>query len=194
MATPLFFAGQYNKTMSATYVIDGYNLLHAMGVLSGPVGPGGLEKARLRLLGLLHGTFAGQEGEVTVVFDAGGALPGACSEASFHELRVLFALNQKEADDVIEDLVRRASAPKSLHVVSDDHRVQQAARRRHCVVLGCEEFLRWMERNRRPKMKAEPEKKGTLSAQEMQRWLAEFADVEHDPALRQAFEKYDFED
>ena len=56
--------------MSATYLIDGYNLLYAMGVLGGPVGPHGLEKARLRLLGLLHGSFAEESFTVTVVFDA----------------------------------------------------------------------------------------------------------------------------
>ena len=37
--------------MATLYLIDGYNLLHAMGVLQGRVGPLGLEKARLRLLG-----------------------------------------------------------------------------------------------------------------------------------------------
>ena len=38
------------------YLIDGYNLLYAMGVIHGRLGPAGLEKARLRLLGgiLVH--------------------------------------------------------------------------------------------------------------------------------------------
>jgi len=37
------------------YLIDGFNLLHGIGVLRARVGPQGLEKARLRLLGLLYG-------------------------------------------------------------------------------------------------------------------------------------------
>ena len=49
------------------YLIDGYNLLHAMGVLRGKVGPQGLEKARLRLLGLLRGVYGKDAGAVTVV-------------------------------------------------------------------------------------------------------------------------------
>jgi predicted RNA-binding protein with PIN domain len=182
--------------MATTYLIDGYNLLHAMGVLSGPVGPGGLEKARLRLLGLLHGTFAERAPSVTVVFDASKALPGAPPEMFYRGLHVLFAVGKKEADDVIEHLVREASAPKSVHVVSDDHRIQQAARRRRAVVLTCEEFLQWVDRQRQHQSPATPapEKKEKLSPEEMQRWLEEFGDVESDPSLRQAFEKFDFED
>jgi uncharacterized protein len=183
--------------MSATYVIDGYNLLHAMGVLSGRAGPGGLEKARLQLLGLLHGTFAELSSSVTVVFDASRAPPGLPKATDFHGVHVVFAPGKAEADDVIEELIEQASAPKSVHVVSDDHRVQQAGRRRHCVVLDCEEFLRWVERCRqRPSMPSTPppEKQDRLSAEEKRHWLEEFGDVENDPSLRQAFEKYAFEE
>jgi predicted RNA-binding protein with PIN domain len=183
--------------MSATYVIDGYNLLHAMGVLSGRVGPGGLEKARLRLLGLLVGTFAAQASAVTVVFDASRAPRKASAETTYRGLHVHFALGaQEEADDVIERLLREASAPKSVHVVSDDRRVQQAARRRQATVLTCEEFLLWVERQR-PQQRTNTEtaeKQERLSPEEMQSWLAEFGDVESDPSLRQAFEKFDFEE
>ena len=59
--------------MSTAYLIDGYNLLYAMGVLVGPVGPTGLAKARLRLLGLLHGAHGEESAAVTVVFPAGAA-------------------------------------------------------------------------------------------------------------------------
>ena len=97
LATPLFFCGGkfacvrqvenlpprgrcfgYNGiAMSATYVIDGYNLLHAMGLLGGRAGPHGLEKARGQLVGLLRGGFGGQAGAVTVVFDAANAHAGS---------------------------------------------------------------------------------------------------------------------
>jgi predicted RNA-binding protein with PIN domain len=182
--------------MGATYVIDGYNLLHAMGVLGGRVGPRGLEKARRRLLGLLAGAFGENAAAVTVVFDAAGALPGADAELADRGLHVLFAVGKQQADDVIERLIRQSSAPKSLHVVSDDRRVQQAARRRHCVVLQCEEFLPLLDRmrqSRRRKPAELTEKRESLSEQETQGWLREFGDLEKDPALKKAFEKYDFE-
>jgi predicted RNA-binding protein with PIN domain len=181
--------------MSAAFLIDGYNLLHAMGILGGPVGPHGLEKARARLLGLLHGGFGGQSAAVTVVFDAAAATPKAQAEQEYRGVRVVFAQGNQEADDVIERLIRQSSAPKALHVVSDDRRVQQAATRRGCQAHGCESFLQWMDRHRRAQRQADPgpEKKDCITEEEARQWLAEFADLERDPALRDAFQSFDFE-
>lgn len=192
-----FFALWYNATaMSAIYVIDGYNLLHAMGVLGGRAGPHGLEKARTRLLNLLHGALGEETHAVTVVFDAAKALPGIAAEQEYQGMRVVFATGKEEADDVIERLIRQSSSPKALQVVSDDHRVQQAAKRRGSQARGCEEFLAWLDKHRRKRqvVAAEaPEKKDQLSDSEIRRWLAEFDGLEADPALKQAFESYEFE-
>ena len=84
-----------------------------------------------------------------------------------------------------------------MQVVSDDHRIQQAARRRGCQARGCEEFLTWLDRHRQQKRQEAtepPEKKESLSQDEVQRWLAEFGEVERDPKLKDAFESYDFEE
>jgi hypothetical protein len=131
------------------YLIDGYNLLHAMGLLAGRVGPRGLEKARLALLGRLHGLCGDVPGRVTVVFDASGAGRGASAEQDYHGVRVRFALGE-EADDVIEDLIRRDPSPGDLTVVSDDLRLRQAARRRRCPALGCLDFIEQATRPPRP--------------------------------------------
>jgi uncharacterized protein len=181
--------------MSATYVIDGYNLLHAMGVLGGRAGPHGLEKARGQLVGLLRGGFGEQAGAVTVVFDAAKAPPGMHAELDDRGVHVLFATHHQQADDLIEELVKESSAPKTLEVVSDDHRIQQSAKRRGCKVRGCEEFLAWLHRHRREKGKPaeRPEKKNKLSKEDVDSWLAEFADVERDPRLKKAFETFEFE-
>src|SRR4051794_15010603 len=120
--------------MSATYVIDGYNLLHAMGALGGKAGPHGLEKARGRLLGMLHGAMGEESSAVTVVFDAAHAPPGSARDQDAHGIHVKFATGKQEADDVIEQLIRQSSSPKTLHVVSDDHRLHQAAKRRGCAI------------------------------------------------------------
>src|SRR5262245_34468866 len=165
--------------MAASYLIDGYNLLYAMGVLQGRVGPSGLEKARNRLLGLLAATFGAEGNSVLVVFDAAGAPPGLPEELEFRGIQVRFAVRQDEADDLIELLIRRSSAPRQLTVVSDDHRLQQAARRRDCPVQGCEAFLDWLNqrRGRTPPTPAPPEKAERLTESETQRWLEEFADL-----------------
>jgi hypothetical protein len=171
------------------YLIDGYNLLHRMGEIRGRAGPAGLEKARRHLLGLLRGAYGAEAaGAVTVVFDAAGAPPLAAEEQTYHGIHVRFAVRQPEADDLIELLIDRASAPRRLTVVSDDHRIRQAARRRHCTVVGCLDYLEWLDRHRRrrrPRPKEPVEKQERPSPAETQHWLHEFADLADDPALRE---------
>ena len=177
------------------YLIDGYNLLHAMGVLHSRVGPHGLEKARRRLLGLLQGALGAESSNVTVVFDAAGAPAGAQEEQEYHGIHVRFAVHEEEADDLIEDLIRHNSTPKQLTVVSDDHRLQESARRRHCGVLGCLDFLEELDRTRRTskaKSTSEPEKQGSF--QDMERWLRAFADLDHEPEMKELFGTFDFGD
>ncbi len=173
------------------YLIDGYNLLYAMGVLRGRVGPAGLEKARLRLLGLLAGRFGAAADRVTIVFDAAGAPAGAAPNQEHRGLHVRFSSGYVQADDLIEELVRRESAPKHLRVVSDDHRLQQAARRRGCIALGCEQFMQEVSRPQ-PRQAGAPEKRESVSAKEAEEWLREFSDLADDPALHELFEPYDW--
>src|SRR5262249_28988052 len=120
------------------YLIDGYNLLHATGHLAGKVGPHGLERARQTLLERLA-AFAKGAGEGTVLFDARKAPRSAEREQVYQGVHVRYALD-READDLIEELIRGDSAPRSLTVVSDDRRLREAARRRHCPTQGCLDF------------------------------------------------------
>jgi hypothetical protein len=176
-------------------LIDGYNLLHAMGVLSGRVGPAGLEKARLRLLGLLHGTYGDEAATVTVVFDAANAPPEADDTADYHGIHVRFARQYAEADDLIEDLVRHDSAPRHLTVVSDDHRIRDAARRRQCTILGCAEYVDWLARHRRERHRPPAEssaKPGHPSEAETEHWLREFADLADSPDLKELSDPEEF--
>lgn len=177
------------------YLIDGYNLIHAMGGLKGTVGPTGLKKARLGLLGLLHGTYGEESSSVTVVFDAGDAPAEAAKEQDYQGIHVIYARGPGKADGLIENLVKHASAPKNLTVVSDDHDIQQAARRRHCIVQGCEEYLAWLDRHRRER-KAPPfetnAKPLSVSQQEKEDWLRQFSDPESDHALKEMSDPYGF--
>jgi predicted RNA-binding protein with PIN domain len=181
--------------VSEAYLIDGYNLLHAMGAIGGRVGPHGLEKERGRLLGLLRGALHKQADRTTVVFDASQAA-GEMKTRQQDGLKVVFATGKQTADDVIEDFISHASAPKTLQVVSDDHRIQKAARRRGCRAVACEDFLAWIARQRRRNV-AEvtrlPDKTHKLGPKELSHWLKEFGDLESDPVLKGAFEHYDFE-
>jgi predicted RNA-binding protein with PIN domain len=169
------------------FLIDGYNLLHAIGLLVGRVGPHGLQKARLALLGRLLALHRAEVAAVTVVFDASGAPPGAAPEEDYQGIRLLYALDGV-ADDLIEEHIQGEANPEHLTVVSDDHRIQQAGRRRRCLVLGCMEYLDWMERDRRarPTAPEAPVKPDGLTPDETKHWLREFADLVNDPGVREA--------
>src|SRR5262249_44128697 len=164
-----FLAPCYNPTMSGAWLIDGYNLLHATGTVGPRLGPRQLEKARARLLALLHAAL-GETADVTVVFDPAGAPAGLAAEHHVRGGPVVYARGPQEADDVIEEMIQRSSAPKRLTVVSDDHRVQRAARRRSCPVTGCQPFLGSLAR-RRPRARraagGRPEKKEIVSREEI---------------------------
>jgi predicted RNA-binding protein with PIN domain len=175
--------------MSTSYIIDGYNLLHAMGAIKGKLGPGGLEQARTRLLGLLTGSFRDKASAVTVVFDASGAPPGAEATQHHGPLTVRFAVGVEQADDLIEDLIRHHSSPKTLIVVSDDHRLQIAARHRGAAAWDTATFLTSLEDNRRQRIQpTAPEKPSSELEKEV--WLKEFEDLESDPKLREFFENF----
>jgi predicted RNA-binding protein with PIN domain len=181
--------------MSATYLIDGYNLLHALGILPHEVGPHGLERARQRLLDFLQAAHGPRSAAVTVIFDAASAPPGAVRETDQHGIHVRFALGYEQADDLIEELIRSEPAPQQLHVVSDDQRIQRAARRGRCQALGCADYLELLERSRRPcRPTPPPEKHGQPSQAETQQWLNEFADLDKEPDWKELFPPYPFEE
>ena len=81
-------------------------------------------------------------------------------------------------------------------MVSDDHRLQQAARRRQCPALGCLDFLEELERHRRL-LRRPPrpgtEKQESLSEKEKQDWESEFAALDDDPDMKELFNPYDFQ-
>lgn len=167
-------------------LIDGYNVLHGLGLLKKDAGPAGLQKARNALLGMLAGALGERAGEATVVFDAAGAPPGSADHLEYRGVRARFVQEGRQADDLLEDLIRNYSAPKQLTVVSDDNRLIKAAQQRGCTSMSCDQFQEWIQRqyrgHRRPA--SEPaEKAQGLSPGQTDRWLREFADLDDDPAL-----------
>ncbi len=169
------------------YLIDGYNLLYAyLGAPPKRSLAHGWERARKRLLELLRTGHAQKQAEVTVVFDAANAPRNAPAEFDYDGIHVVFAVHEAHADDEIEDRIRHASAPRQLAVVSDDRRIQQAARRRHCQVLGCADYLDWLEKHEnRVEPASKPQDQATLPPEDAEHWLREFADLVDDPALKE---------
>ena len=85
-----------------------------------------------------------------------------------------------EMDQSFEE-IRQAAVPHRLTVVSDDRRIREAARRRHCAVQGCGAFLDRLDAGRQPPSAPRRDDSGKptgTSGDETQRWLREFADLE----------------
>src|SRR5262249_29024304 len=131
------------------YLIDGYNLLHALGAVRKRAGPRDLEKARFLLLDLLRNTYGDAAAHVTVVFDAAQAPPRLPETEEFHGIHVRYAIHEKQADDLRGVMLGSERAPESLTVFPDDHRIKRAARRGRCIVMGCGAFLDWLMEQRR---------------------------------------------
>ncbi len=162
-------------------VIDGYNLLFAVGRLGPRSGRPALEGARRWLVQQLR-QGATAVADVTVVFDGYGRAeaPG--------DVGVVFSQGES-ADDVIEELIRAEPAPRRLTVVSDDNRLKQAARRRGCAVSGCLDYIERLGEAPRgaAELPAEEAKPDAPAGEEAERWRQAFGDGGDDPLLRDPF-------
>ena len=158
------------------FLIDGYNLLHALGKLTPRTAPSGHEAARRWLLAQARAAH-GADGAV-VVFD-GHPARGEGDGAG----RAVFS-RQASADDLIEERVASEAAPARLTVVSDDRRLREAARHRGCPWLGCLDYYeRWLLGHRPAAVPAPalPEKPAHGI---MEDWAEVFGDIDDDPLLR----------
>jgi hypothetical protein len=159
-----------------TFLIDGYNLMHAIGLLSKGVPARGLERARTRFLDWLAGAVKERSATIRVVFDAQSA-GKASPEADHRGIRVLFSHGQT-ADDVIEDLLSSEQIPSRVTVVSNDTRLQTAGKRRGAAVFTCQEFVDWLieESRHSPSPQPHPEKpEPSATPDEMAAWLSAFS-------------------
>jgi hypothetical protein len=181
-------------------LIDGYNLMHARGLMQARFAPDGFRKARQRFLAELAAAMDPVEAhQTTVVFDASKPPHDRPSRQMVKGIEVVFAVGDENADERIEKLIAAHSAPKSLTVVSTDLRVRQAAERRRAKVILSDEFLFGLA-NRRckpetlpPPLSAEEQARNRgLSSSEAEFWMAEFADVATEPGVSERLRSSDF--
>jgi predicted RNA-binding protein with PIN domain len=156
-------------------LIDGYNLLHVTGLSGHTPGLQGSREALLRFLAAAIDPH--ERSQTTIVFDAADAPPGLPRVVTHDGMTVRYASDYEDADELLEELIAAHHVPRSLVVVSSDHRVQRAARRRRAAFFDSDQWfaeaLRRREVRRRPLPKAaKPAAK--LQADEIAYWLAEF--------------------
>jgi predicted RNA-binding protein with PIN domain len=162
-------------------LIDGYNLLHVTEIFGGTGQGTELHRSRLALLEFLAASISNRErNQTSIVFDAAGAPPGLPRLLTHEGMTVHFAQRHSDADELIEELLERYAAPRSLLVVSSDHRVQRAARRRGAGFVDSDKWyaeLRAARRQRNIQTADGPSKPdGGLSRDEVSYWIEQFAD------------------
>jgi uncharacterized protein len=180
--------------MSRTYLIDGYNLLHALGFLHPQDGAHALERARLRLLHFLVDGLGGEAVHTSVVFDAAKAPRRTRPVVDFKGITVQFAIGADEADDLIETLIHDHPSPRhDLVVVSSDHRLLHAAQRSAATGWTCNQFLDYLDKLQRnvPPTTPRPEKP---SRTDTEYWLRQFGDLADDPGFKEIFDPYPFDE
>ncbi|TWT83063.1 YacP-like NYN domain protein [Planctomycetes bacterium CA13] len=128
--------------MSLLLILDGYN------VIAPVAGPGRrpdanwLKREREQLIRrLCEHLPESVRNQTVVVFDASRPPPNRESRYAVNGVEIEFAVEQPEADDLIEERIAQHSSPKQLAVVSSDHRIQEAAKRRGAIAFDSQEWL-----------------------------------------------------
>ena len=162
-----------------SFLIDGYNLLNATGIVGRGVGPGTLERSRLALLNFLAESLPPEEiSRTTVVFDAWEAPRGLPRVTTHRGITVRFASPHGDADVMIEELIRGDSAPRRLTVVSSDHRLQRAAGRRRATAVDSDVWYAEIVRRRQQRQQSSAETSARppvpLLQEDVNYWIRQF--------------------
>lgn len=170
MATPPRFRNPTDRT-PMHLIVDAFNVLHSWG--GGPE-PGGY--AELQSLSGLIARSRYADGKVSIVCDGGQFR--ATRPAFSAPCKVIFAGPGKDADGLIESIVRRDSAPRSLVVASSDRRLQRAVRKRGGRWVSSSQFLGQVVRDSaapaRLPIRPAFAQKTPLQADAVREWMNEF--------------------
>jgi hypothetical protein len=164
----------------ARLLIDGYNLMHAAGLVPRDVRHGDLERGRRRLMEILWRSLDIATREQTVVVFDGRATADSVESTQWQSMTIRFA--DGSADELIVKLIQKDANPKQLHVVSSDHLLQKTASRRGATSIESDQFLNELEKQiHRSTEKLDKDDPGngakpteTLTANEVQEWLNAF--------------------
>jgi uncharacterized protein len=160
-------------------LIDGYNLLNVTGIVGSGIGHGSLQRSRLAILNFLAASLDPAEvRRTTVVFDAHDPPPGLPRVVNHRGITVCFASRNETADDRIAALIGEHSAPRRLVVVSSDHQVQRAARRRRAKAVDSDVWYAELIRARRQRGESAADQPARpavpLLEEDVEYWLREF--------------------
>lgn len=129
-------------------IIDGYNLIFQCGLEGRSRSPMALERARDRLIKSLTLHLSDEQRSRTmVVFDAKDLPIKEVESISYKNgITIVYAVDYDEADSLIEELIIKNSIPKQLTLVSSDHRIHKAARRRRANPIDSDVWFDQLEK------------------------------------------------
>ena len=152
------------------YLFDGYNLYHTLRKASDE-----LQSLTPRLMcELIAQDMAQLRDKASVVFD-GHPLRGQFDQdATIGSVTIVHSRSQSDADTVLERMIRENTAPRRLTVVSSDHRVKRAARRRRAQAVTSQDYIEQLFKRlaKPPRQPSEPrEKQRGVVPGELKEWL-----------------------
>jgi predicted RNA-binding protein with PIN domain len=153
------------------FIIDGYNLLHAIEETES-LSPALTDTWLCRMIA----AYLRRIDETgCVVFDGIGPPDKEIFE-DMGNLEVIFSGRNKDADKVIEDKITANTAPRRLLVVSSDRRLRAAARKRKAVSVKAEAFWESVscESDRKPRPREPRAKREGITESETEQWLKSF--------------------
>jgi uncharacterized protein len=160
-------------------IIDAFNVLHVTGALDPQyAGPG------LADLADLIATSRWGQIRSSLICDGPGVNARMKPPGN---VEIIYAGAGKDADSLIESIVRASSAPRFLSVVSSDRRIQKAAKKRRAEVISSDAFLQRLnlDANRQSSSKPSPPRHlkpdGPIPSPEVKKWLSQFGISDSDP-------------
>lgn len=165
------------------YLIDGHNLIAKIPTIS-------LDDPydEAKLVFLLKGWAAGsRKRRITVIFD-GGMPGGKVRSLSNSAVTVVFAPYGQTADSLLIRRIKKVKNPPEYTLVSSDHRIIAAAKKRRMRYRRSETFATRLSRDKRPSSTSpsdiplEKTDDPQVSKQEVDAWLALFGPVPERPS------------
>lgn len=141
------------------YYIDGYNLLFRISKAGGE-----LQKQRQGIIKDLEAKINFIGLDATLVFDA-QHYEGESIRKHLNRLEIVFTASGETADEYILNRLRESADPSKETIATSDKKLAWLSRRRHAYTQNVEDFISWINRRYRNKIREKSHKKSlTLNA------------------------------
>ena len=155
-------------------IIDGYNLIKANPDIFSKMSD--LESQRTHLLKILQSAPALLAQEILLVFDgtSSHSFPGTETKG---RIQIIFSGKNQEADEVIQNLIRKNAASQKIQVISSDRSIRNTASDHRVSTITSHEFWRILlgsDPKTRQATNDNSSSNRQLSDNEVQEWLKLF--------------------